>query len=103
MKFDFEEMARLIRDDPVQFARLREDLIRQHIEKSHQTEYLTQLQMTLDETRYSTQPGLQSGEKLMEMLVEYAANLVIHHERLQEIMATLKAPVSKHENSAQQT
>lgn len=103
MKFDFEEMARLIRDDPVQFARLREDLIRQHIEKSHQTEYLTQLQMALDETRYSTQPGLQSGEKLMEMLVENAANLIIYHERLQALMASLNIPVSQHKDSAHQT
>jgi hypothetical protein len=96
--FDFEEMTLLIQEDPALFARRREELIRHHIEKSPQPNSLAQLQMSLDEVRYSTQPGLRSGEKILEMMIEYSTNLALHLERLRALLEASCATAS-HTNS----
>jgi hypothetical protein len=98
MGFNFEEMVRLIQEDPALFALRREEMIRRHIDKSPQADYLAQLQMTLDEMRYSSQPGLRSGEKMLEMTIEYSASLAIHLERLKSLLEAACTPAS-HTNS----
>ena len=46
--FDFEEMARMAKNDPEGFARRREELIQKMIGRSARTEHLVDLQMDLD-------------------------------------------------------
>lgn len=47
--FDFEEMARLANENPVGFARRREELIQRVIAKSSQSEQLADLRVDMDD------------------------------------------------------
>ncbi len=84
--FDFEEMARLAKDDPDGFTRRREELIQRLIAKSSRSEYLADLQMDLDADRYCSPPGLQSGEKMVSMMLESTVSMTKHMARLNDLI-----------------
>lgn len=64
--FDFETMVRRAKDDPIGFAGVREELIRQLIDRSARPRELACLQLDLDAARYGVPPGVQSGEEMLD-------------------------------------
>lgn len=91
--FDFEEMARLAKDDPDGFAQRREELIQRLIAKSLQSEQLADLQMDLDADRYCSPPGLQSGEKMVSMMLNSTAWMTKHLEMLNDLIENTASKV----------
>ena len=69
LRFDFDEMAQLASSDPVEFARRRQVLILQLIETSGQSEDMGRLQMALDVERYRSTPGVQSMERMHDLML----------------------------------
>ncbi len=84
--FDFEEMARLANEDPDGFARRREELIQRLTAKSSQSEQLADLQMDLDADRYCSSPGLQSGEKMVSMMLKSTVWMTKHLAMLNDLI-----------------
>lgn len=84
--FNFEEMARLANEDPDRFARRREELIQRLISRSSRSEYLADLQMDIDADRYCSPPGLQSGEKMVSMMLESTVSMTKHMALLNDLI-----------------
>ena len=57
MDFDFDLMARLAQENPAEFARKREELIRDFIENSSNPEKGRRIQFEIDMERVRTPPG----------------------------------------------
>lgn len=91
--FDFEAMARLARDDPSGFAGVREELIRQLIGRSSSASQLASLQLDLDAARYGVPPGVRSGEKMLERMLQNTASMTDHVAQLSDLLewATVKS------------
>ncbi|MBS1190441.1 MAG: hypothetical protein H6R10_2233 [Rhodocyclaceae bacterium] len=60
MDFDFDLMARLAKENPAEFARRREELIRNFIENSSNPEKGHRIQFQIDMERMRTAPGEQT-------------------------------------------
>lgn len=60
MDFDFDLMARLAKENPAEFARRREELIRDFIENSGNPEKGRRIQFEIDMERVRTPPGEQT-------------------------------------------
>jgi hypothetical protein len=60
MDFDFDLMARLAKENPAEFARKREELIRNFIENSSNPERGHRIQFEIDMERVRTPPGEQT-------------------------------------------
>ena len=60
MEFDFDLMARLAKEDPAEFAKMREELIRDYIENSGNPEKGRRMQFEIDMERVRTPPGEQT-------------------------------------------
>jgi hypothetical protein len=84
--FDFEEMARLAQTDPDAFARRREELIEQSIERANCPEGLAEMQMDIDSVRYRTSPGLPAGTQLTDLLLESVRRMSSHMARLNDLV-----------------
>ncbi len=93
--YDYEEMARLYKENPTLFARRREEMIQSHIANSRRPEDLSELQMDLDALRYSVQPGVNSSEKLMGLLIEYSSDLSHQLVQLRELLDISSQPESR--------
>lgn len=84
--FDFEAMARLAKDDPIGFAGVREELIRQLIGQSPRAPQLASLQLDLDAVRYGVPPGVPSGEKMLERMLQTTASMTDHVAQLSDLL-----------------
>jgi hypothetical protein len=84
--FDFETMARLAKDDPSGFAGVRQELIRQLIGQSSPASQLASLQLDLDAARYGVPPGVQSGEKMLERMLQNTASMTDHVAQLSDLL-----------------
>lgn len=84
--FDFAAMARLAKDDPAGFAGVREELIRRLIGRSSPTSQLAQLQLELDAARYGVPPGVQSGERMLERMLQNTASMTDHMAQLSDLL-----------------
>lgn len=60
MEFDFDLMARLAKENPTEFARKREQLIRDFIDNSSNPEKGRRIQFEIDMERVRTAPGQQT-------------------------------------------
>lgn len=60
LDFDFDLMARLAKENPAEFARRREELIRDFIENSNNPERGHRIQFEIDMERVRTAPGEQT-------------------------------------------
>lgn len=60
MGFDFDMMAKLAKENPAEFARKREELIRNFIDNSSNPERGRQIQFEIDMERVRTPPGKQT-------------------------------------------
>ena len=60
MEFDFDLMARLAKENPAEFARKREELIRDFIDNSSNPEKGRRIQFEIDMERVRTAPGQQT-------------------------------------------
>jgi hypothetical protein len=67
--FDFDQMAQLAKSDPVEFARCREELIRQLVSTLGQSADLINYQMDLDSTRYCSAPGIQLSQTMQDLML----------------------------------
>lgn len=87
LRFDFEEMARLAKEDPEGFTHKREALIRQVINRPPRTEHLIDLQRTLDQASYQlAAPSMQLGLHLTGMMLQTASFMAIHMLTLNNLM-----------------
>lgn len=95
LRFDFEEMARLAKKDPEGFVHKREALIRQLIDRAPRTEYLTELQKSLDQVCYQlAAPGLQLGFHITNTMLQTVSFMVAHMWTLNGLMQ--EASLSNH-------
>lgn len=74
--FDFEEVSRLVNEDPDRFVRGREEPIQCSINRTSRKEYLAGLQMDIDDDRECWPPRLQSDEK-----GQHDAEIYVVHEK----------------------
>lgn len=68
LDFDFDLMARLAKEDPAEFARHREELIRDMIESFPNPEEGRRLQFEIDMERIRTPPGEKTFLAMAERL-----------------------------------
>lgn len=65
MRFNFDEMSRLAKTSPEQFAERRAALVTDAIAKAANPASASQLQSSIDQQRWSTGPGLKVCELLL--------------------------------------
>lgn len=87
--FDFEEMTRLASEDPDGFALRREELLRRLIAKSSRSQHLADMQMDLDAARYCFSPGIQSSEKMVNMMLGATVCMTKRLARLNDLIETI--------------
>jgi len=90
LKFDFDTMARLARDDPGGFARYREQLICRLIERSSRSDRLADLQFDIDAVRYGLPPGMRTAEKMIGMMMDSTERMLNRFERLYDFVVSAR-------------
>ena len=87
LRFDFEKMARLAKENPQDFAHKREELIRQLIDRAPRAEHLIELQRTLNRSCVQlAAPGLQLGFLITDMMLLTTAFMTAHMTALNGLM-----------------
>lgn len=97
--FDFDLMARLAKEDPAEFARKREELIRCFIEDSSNPEKGHRIQFEIDLERVRTPPGEQTYlamAKRMSALLGQMADLFGQIQAIARKSQTLETPEKAH-------
>lgn len=87
-RFDFDEMARLAKEDPPGFAREREALIKDAIAGSISPALMADMQMDMEATRHHASPGLPSCMNLLNLV---AGNALL----LNSCVSSLKSLIAK--------
>lgn len=88
--FNFDEMARLAKEDPNEFTRRRDEAIRQLIQNAARIEHMERLQLDLDATRYGVTRGVQLSEQMMDKVLENTSTMNSLLARLHELVVPQK-------------
>lgn len=81
---DIEELIRLAKHSPAEFAKRREELIRRVIERSVPTAGLANLQLYIDASRYGGSSHISSHLRLVDMVHDSLETLSSAVRRLKE-------------------
>ena len=87
LRFDFEKMAQLAKENPQGFAHKREDLIRQLLDRAPRTEHLIELHRTMNHScNQLAAPGLQLGFLITDIMLLTTAFMTAHMSALNGLM-----------------